>query len=146
LAISFNTFFPDDFIDSHPGIIQALIKIGPVAGKFIALVTEINPHLLVARPYSAVFKKFALFVSTTTAVLTRKIIEHRLEVTIFFKNWIPQQGFEPLGIDVEVTQFFLELDAEFSDIAVYVGETGFTAQAAWGNGFFDRVVRHDVPP
>ena len=107
---------PDDFIDSHPPFIEAFIKIGPVAGKFITFITEIKPFFLVAWPNTAVFKKFALFVSTTMAVFSRKIIKHCLEVTIFFKNWIAQQGFEPFGVDVEIAQFFFELDAELSDI------------------------------
>jgi hypothetical protein len=66
-----------------------------------------------------------------------KIIEHFLEVWVFLKYGITQQGFEPFGIDVKISQFFFELDAEVPDFTVGVGKTGFTTQTAGGNGFLD---------
>jgi hypothetical protein len=145
-TIGLNTFFPDDFIDSHPAFVQALIKMGTIAGEFITLVTEINSHILVAWPHTAIFKEFTLFVPAAMAVFRRKIIKHLFEVSIFFEYRFLQQGFKALGIDVEVAQPFFELGAESSDIAIDMGKTGFAAQATWGNGCFDGVVCHIAPP
>jgi hypothetical protein len=146
LTIGFNTFFSDDFIYGHPAFVQASVKIGKVAWKFITLVTEINAHLLVAWSYSAVLEKFALFISAALTVFGCKKVEHLFKIWIFLKYRFLQQCFKPLGIDVEITQFFLELDAEFSDITFNMGKTGFAAQTTRGNGFFDGVICHVAPP
>jgi prophage tail gpP-like protein len=66
-----------------------------------------------------------------------KIIEHFLEVGVFHKYGITQQGFEPFGIDVKISQLFFQLDAQVPDVTVDVGKTGFTTQAARCNGFLD---------
>jgi hypothetical protein len=146
LTIGFNTFFPDDLIYGHPAFVQAIIEIGTIAWEFITLVTEINAHLLVAWPYSAVLEKFALFISAAMTVFGCKIVEHFFKIRIFLKYRFLQQCFKPLGIDVEIAQFFLELDTEFSDITFNMGKTGFAAQTTRGNGFFDGVVCHVAPP
>jgi hypothetical protein len=107
LTIAFNTFFPDDFIYGNPAFVQAIVKIGTAAWEFTALVTEINAHLLVAWSYAAVLEKFALFISAAMTVPGCKIVEHLFKIRIFFKYRFLQQSFKPLGIDVEITQFFL---------------------------------------
>jgi hypothetical protein len=105
-TIGFNASFPDDFIDSHPALVQAPIKIGTIAGEFITLVTEINSHILVAWPHTAIFKEFTLFIPAAMAVFCRKIIKHLFEVRIFLEYRFLQQGFKAFGIDVECAQFF----------------------------------------
>jgi hypothetical protein len=146
LTIGFNTFFPDDFIYGHPAFVKAIIKVGTVAWEFITLVTEINAHLLVAWSYSAVLEKFALFISASMTVFGCKIIEHLFKIRIFLKYRFLQQCFKPLGIDVEITQFFLELDTEVSDITFNMGKTGLAAQTTRSNGFFDGIICHVAPP
>lgn len=122
LAIGFNTFFPDDFIYRHPTLVQALIKMGTVAWELMTLVTEIDAHLLVAWSYSTVFEKLALFISAAATVFGCKIVEHFFKIRVFLKYRFLQQCFKPLGIDVKITQFFLELDTESSDFTLNMGK------------------------
>jgi transcriptional regulator GlxA family with amidase domain len=112
----------------------------------ITLVTEINPCFLVTGPYTAVFKDPALFIPAAMAVIFSKIIKHHFKVGVFFEYRRLQQGFKPPGRGLEIAQFFFELDAQFPDIPVDMGETGFTAKAAWGNNVFDGVGCHGTPP
>jgi hypothetical protein len=110
------------------------------------LVTIIDTHLLVAGSYAAVLEEFALFISATMAVYGCKIVEHLFEIRVFLEYRILQQGFKALGIDVEITQFFLELDTESSDIAVNVGKARFAAQPTRGDGCLGFVFCHVAPP
>jgi hypothetical protein len=146
LTIGFNAFGPDNFIYGHPVFVQAVVKIGMAAWKLVTLITKINPHLLVAWPHSAVFEKLALLISAALAVFRCEIVQHFFKGGIFLENRITQQSFKPLGVDMEITQLFLKLHAEPPDITPGMGKTGFTAQAARGDGFLDGFTAHLAPP
>ena len=122
--------FSDFFIELYKGLVQAFIKIGLVAGEFLALIAEIHLLFLVAAAHMAVLEEFAVFVAAAFAVFRRQIIQHFFEVRIFFKHRIVEKGFKPLGIGLKIPEFFLEFLAVFADIPVHMGKTGFAGKAA----------------
>jgi hypothetical protein len=122
------------------------IKPGVVAGKLITLVTEINPHFLVTGPHTAVFENPALFIPAAVTVFCRKIIKHFFKIGVLPEHRRLEHGFKPAGSGPEIAQFLFELNAQFSDISLDMGKTGFTAQAAWGDNGFNGVGCHDAPP
>jgi hypothetical protein len=122
--------FSDFFIEFYKGFVKAFIKIGLVAGEIFALIAEIHLFFLVAWAHMAVLEKFAVFVAASLAVFRSEKIQHLLEIHIFFKNRIVEQGFKPFGIRFKIPEFFLELQAVSADIPVHVGKTGFTREAA----------------
>jgi hypothetical protein len=121
-------------VDPHPGFMQTFVKVGSVTGKRVTLVAEIHLFLLVTGSHATTFKQFALFVPAAFTVSRRQVIQHLFESRILLKNRISQQGFKPFGIVLEISQFFLELQAVHADLSVHMGKAFFTTQAAWGNG------------
>jgi hypothetical protein len=101
-----------------------------IAGKVFALITEIHLFFLVADSHMAVLEEFAVFVAATLAVFRSEKIQHLLEIRVFFKNGIVEQGFKPPGIDFKISELFLELLTVSADISVHVSKTGFTGKAA----------------
>jgi hypothetical protein len=103
----FYACFSDFFIEFYKNRVQAFIKIGMAAGKVFALIAEIHLFFLVATAYVTILEKFAVFVAASVTIFRRQIIQHFLEVLIFFKNRIVQKGFKPFGIEFEIPEFFL---------------------------------------
>jgi hypothetical protein len=91
----------------------------------------------VTAAHPTVFKQLALLVSAALTAYRSKIIKHLLEIGIFFKNRVTQQGFKSLGIDVEISQFFLEFQTVSADIPIHMGKACFSTQAAGGDGSLD---------
>jgi hypothetical protein len=77
--------------------------------------------------YPTVSKHLTLLVTASLAVFRSKVIQHFLEIRIFFKNRITQQGFISFGIDAEIPEFFFEFKTVPADISVHMGKAFFTA-------------------
>jgi len=56
------------FVEKHPSFIKVFVKIGFVAGKFVALETILKLFFLMTNPDTAFFKEFALFIAASLAV------------------------------------------------------------------------------
>lgn len=117
-----------------------------ITWKIIALITEINPFFLMTGPDTTIFEQPALLIPATMTVFRCEIIKHLFEIGIFFKDRVAKQCFKTFCIDVEVAQFFFQLDTQTFDIPINMGKTRFTAQPARGNAFFYGIVCHGVPP
>jgi hypothetical protein len=139
----FQARYLDFLVDQHPYFIQTFVEIGFVTRELVTLVAEINLFFLVTGADPAVPKQLALLVPASPAVFRSQVIQHFLEIGVFFKDRVAQQRFEPLGVGFEISQFFFELETVAADIAVHMGKTGFAAQAAGGHGRLDLFIIHN---
>ena len=82
--------------------------------------------------------------ATTPAMRSSEIVEHGLEVRVFFEDRFVHQGDKPMGVDVKIAQFFFKLQAVFANVTVHTGEALLTALPAWCKGFKDLMGCHAV--
>lgn len=122
------------------------VKVRIFAGKRFAGVAKVDLFFLVAGSNTAGFKELALLVAASPAVPGREEVEHLLEIRIFFKYRLIQKGFKPFGINIKISQFFLELPAVFPDLPIHMGKAGFTTQTARCDRFFDSFISHTRTP
>jgi hypothetical protein len=106
---------------------QVFVKVRSVTGKLVTLVAEINLFFLVTGAHPTVLKHLTLLATASFTVFRSKVIEHFLEIRIFFKNGFTQQSFVSLGIDLEIPEFFFEFQTVPADISVHMGKAFFTA-------------------
>ena len=65
-----------------------------------------------APAYPTVSKQLTLFVAAPFTIFRGKIVQHLLESRVFAKNRVIQKRFKSFGVEVEISQFFFELQAD----------------------------------
>ena len=120
----------DTLVDLDPALLQMLVETRTVAGKVITGMAEIDPFGLVAGSYAASGEQLALLMSAAPAVTLGEVIQHLLEVRVFSKNRVAEQGFKTFGVRLEIAELFLQQPAVHADFTVHMRETCFAAQAA----------------
>jgi hypothetical protein len=69
---------PDDLVGALPGLMQTFVETGPVTGKVVALVAEVDPFLLAAASNAAPLEQPALLVAASPAILRGEEVQHLL--------------------------------------------------------------------
>jgi len=133
-----------DLLHSHihfdPPLLQIIIEIGFITGKFITLEAEIHLFFLVTSGDPAI-GILAVPTSTSPAIALGELLEYLLEFRIMSKHR-PETG-EPFGIVVKISKSLFQATAMGFDITLIKRHTLGAVQTTWGQNNFDLFIIHN---